>query len=131
MDFEEQRKAFQADVGWDLAMWRVAMIPQLLFLLIIAILFAATSIFGVVFSFYHYNDVSDVNNLKKSLPIFIGGSSSLLGVPLFKVLPLLSKRAEIYLHGERTYTAFFAKTRQATTTKELGTVIEAYRKLSM
>src|SRR5207253_11328641 len=125
MTLEEQKANLLSDMHWDMVIWRLAMVPQLLFLFAVAICFAVIAAVGVWTTIVYFRENPD--SFKRIMPYLVGGSSSVLGIPLYKIVPLLLRQTGIFVRREHDYTAFFGRARNCSTNADLQAVLAAYR----
>jgi hypothetical protein len=129
MTIEEQKRDLLIDISWDLAFSRMTMIPQFLLLMLTAVIFTGMAVWGLYVAITNFQDTANPDFLRKAVPIFLGGSSTLLGLPLSRVLPMLAERGVKFVSSERDYTAFIARIKNVTTHADLIAVIADYRKI--
>lgn len=126
MTLEEQKSRFLQDLTRDLGVMRLMLLPQIAFLFVLAGLFAFMSVFGLYHAISSFAESNNAEPLKKAASVFIGGSATVGGLPLFKILPMIRENCTVYIKNTRTISAFSAKARNSSTHADYKAVVQQY-----
>src|SRR5262249_18312115 len=111
-------------------LWRMTMIPQIVFILLTCISLAAITCYGMCIAIKRVQgqDSSEADTLQKTIPMFIGGSSSVLGFVVLRLFAKLSEVSRDFIHGEYRFTAQIAAINGSNTKEEFSKAVSEYGK---
>jgi hypothetical protein len=119
-----------ADIRNDRRAWRLTEVPQLITLTFLLIALATIAIFGLGTAIIGMREAKASLQLAKAIPIFVGGSSSLLGFAVLKLSVRLSEMTRRYLGEQKRFTSDLNRVRLCSSTSEIDALLKQYYKLN-
>jgi hypothetical protein len=117
---------FRKDILRDRRMWRWVIAPQLLLFLLLVILIATSSAYGLYSSVGAIKSPTfDFNSISK---LIIGGGSGVGSLSVIKIFSKVIDLSKEILHQERRFTTELTLVSMATTQPDLKTVVQSYGK---
>jgi hypothetical protein len=128
MNLDALKKEFVEDIGRDRTTWFWLMIPQIVLVGLAATCMAGIATFGLYISVTTIREKADAELLTKATTAFVGGSSTLLGIFVIRMLGKAAEYTQEYMAGRRRFTGFIARVKSTETADDYDKVAKEYQK---
>ena len=123
-DLDAHKSDMRANVLGNRMAWRWTIIPQILLFLSLITMLSTVSAYGL------YTAINAIHgtgaDLKNAVNVFVGGSSSVIGVVVVRLFSKVAELSKVFVHEERRFTSHLVRIGLATTQPELKTVADQY-----
>lgn len=108
MTLAQRTAVLVANMARDKFLWSIFLVPQIMLLAVISWALAILSAYGLYTAIATFQQHHDATSLGKTISIFVGGSSSVLGLVVARFLAKIMDMIKDNFKDRRKYTKFIA-----------------------
>jgi len=116
------------DLCSDRRAWLLTMVPQLFGVGVLAILLSVISACGLWLAMASLRENVEIQTLVKAGQVFVGGSSSVLGFVVIKLLAKLTELTAEFMTEQKRFTSYIGRLKLAATKTNLAELLQEYCK---
>lgn len=128
MTLADRTAALVANMERDKYLWSLFMVPQILMLVLLSGALAVLSGYGLYTAITIFSQQRDAAAFGKTISVFVGGSSSIMGLVVARFLRRIQEMTKDYFKDRRKYTKFIADAKGIGSEAQYRQVIQGYAK---
>src|SRR5215471_10132005 len=124
--FDALKDELLRDIADDRRAWTLTTVPPIVGIALICLMLSVISVYGLYLSVVSIKEVKDVSSLAKAAQIFVGGSASVLGFVVIRLLSKLGEMIASYVFERKRFTGYIGKIKLASSKALLTQVLDDY-----